>query len=336
MKLSKRRIDVHSHFLSREILDLLQRQGADYETPVVTTPEGKMFVRTPERLYGPIQLPFYDLDLRRQYMAEHGISTQLLVPPPFLFYYWLDPSRCCDIVRRVNAATASVVRDSDGAFLGLGTVSMLDARLAIDECERIKKAGLSGIVLGSNINNISLADERFWPVYEALESLKLSVLVHPANVLAQERMQDFHLKNLIGFPSDTTLMAAQLIFSGVLDRFPKLKISLGQAGGFLPYIIGRLDQGFTARPECREFISNKPSHYLRHFYYDTIIHAADPLAFLIQSVGPDRVMFGSDFPFDMQSLLPWEDARLRLNLDAAGLQSIEELTASDFLGLDAG
>jgi hypothetical protein len=115
-------------------------------------------------------------------------------------------------------------------------------------------------------------------------------------VAGQERMGDYHLRNLVGFPLDTTLAAAQLIFTGVLDRFPRLRICLGQAGGFFPYIIGRLDAGYHARPECRRNIKRPPSDHLRHFYYDSIIHSAHSSAFLIDTVGADRVMFGTDFP----------------------------------------
>jgi aminocarboxymuconate-semialdehyde decarboxylase len=301
-------IDAHSHFLPASILDLLRRDGARYSTPVQTRDDGRIFVITPERPWGPIGPGFYDLDVRRGYLANHGISTQVLMPPPFLFYYWADPQFSYAIIRAENDAIAEVVSGSTGCFAGLGTIPMHHTKLSVGECDRIKKNGLSGVEIGSNVNGTDLDDERFWPIYEALESLGLAMLVHPNNVVGSERMKEFHLQNLIGFPADTTLAAARLIFSGVLDRFPKLKICLGQAGGFLPYIIGRLDLGFKVRPECRRSPS-KPSDYLRRFYYDTIIHAPDPLAFLIEMVGADRVMLGSDFPFDMGSSDPHADLK---------------------------
>jgi aminocarboxymuconate-semialdehyde decarboxylase len=291
-------IDAHSHFLPESILELLRREGARYSTPVQTRNDGKVFVVTPERPWGPIGPGFYDLDVRRQYLEEYGISTQVLTPPPFLFYYWADPQLSYEIIRAENDAIAEIINSSGGRFAGLGTIPMHDARLSVLECDRIRQSGLFGVEIGSNINGTDLDHERFWPIYEALESLDLAILIHPNNVIGSERMREFHLQNLIGFPADTTLAAARLIFSGVLDRFPKLKICLGQAGGFLPYIIGRLDHGFDVRPECRRS-SLKPSEYLRRFYYDAIIHAPGPLAFLIESVGADRVMLGSDFPFDM-------------------------------------
>jgi aminocarboxymuconate-semialdehyde decarboxylase len=327
------RIDVHSHFLPASVLELLRRDGGRYSTPVQVTEDGKIFVATPERPYGPIGPGFHDLEVRKKYLIDQDIATQILAPPPFLFYYWVPAEASRDITRTVNDAIADVVGAHAGLFGGLGTIPMYDAASSVRECERIRKGGLCGIEIGSNINGIDLDDERFWPIYEAVESLDLAILIHPNNVVGGDRMREFHLQNLIGFPSDTTLAAARLIFSGVLDRFPKLKICLGQAGGFLPYIIGRLDQGFTARAECRRSGCSKPSDYLRRFYYDTIIHAAKPLAFLIESVGPDRVMFGSDFPFDMRSLLGQPAIESQANLAPEQWKQVYSDTAKDFFGI---
>jgi aminocarboxymuconate-semialdehyde decarboxylase len=138
---------------------------------------------------------------------------------------------------------------------------------------------------------------------------------------------------LVGFPLDTTLAAAQLIFAGVLDRFPRLRICLGQAGGFFPYIIGRLDAGYHARPECRRNIQRPPSDYLQHFYYDTIIHSAHSSAFLIDTVGPDRVMFGTDFPFDMNATSPVAEIETQQALTAVKRTRIYHGTAAEFLRL---
>jgi aminocarboxymuconate-semialdehyde decarboxylase len=206
---------------------------------------------------------------------------------------------------------------------------------SIRECERVHALGLHGIEIGSNINGAALHDPHFWPLYEAMEALGLALFIHPNNVAGAERMGEYHLRNLVGFPLDTTLAAAQLIFSGVLDRFPRLRICLGQAGGFLPYIVGRLDAGFHARPECRQHIDRAPSTYLRRFYFDTIIHS--PLAgdFLIRSVGADRVMLGSDFPFDMRAAAPVGDIEAQSDLTDAQRERIYRGTAMEFVGLNS-
>jgi aminocarboxymuconate-semialdehyde decarboxylase len=326
-------IDSHSHFFPSRILEMLRRSGARYGTPVETRADGRTFVVNPERAWGPIVSGFYDVGERLEYLDRNGISTQVLTPPPFLFYYWTDAELSHEIVRAENQAIAETVAESRGRFMGLGTVPMHHTTLAIRECETIKKEGLAGAEIGSNVNGIDLDHERFWPIYEAFESLGLVLLIHGNNVMGSERMRDFHLQNLLGFSCDTTLAAARLIFSGVLDRFPRLKICLGQAGGYLPYIMGRLDHGYDVRPECKRLAKGKPSDYLRRFYYDTIIFSPRALAFMIDTVGLDRVMLGSDFPFDMGH------TDVRPDLAALGLSEeqrswLRYRTAAEFFGVE--
>ena len=325
-------IDTHSHFLPARILEMLRKSGARYGTPVETRADGKTFVITPERAWGPLVPAFYDVEVRLQYLDRNAISSQVLTPPPFLFYYWTDAELSHEIVRAENEAIAEVVAGNKGRFLGLGTVPMHHTALAVRECELLKKDGLQGVEIGSNINGVDLDDERFWPIYEAAEALGLVLLIHGNNVIGSDRMKDFHLQNLLGFPADTTLAATRLIFSGVLDRFPKLKICLGQAGGFLPYIIGRLDHGYNVRPECKRLVKSKPSEYLRRFYYDTIIHAPGPLGFLIDTVGKDRVMLGTDFPFDMGVSDVHRDIEA-LDVSDDERSWLQHRTASEFFGV---
>ena len=147
-------------------------------------------------------------------------------------------------------------------------------------------------------------------------------------------MDDFHLRNLVGFPLDATLAAVRLIFAGVLDRFPRLRICVGQAGGFLPYVAGRLDHGYAVRPECRRFIDRPPSHYLRRLYFDSLTHSARALGLLLDTVGPERVMLGSDFPFDMGSPAPRDVVEAQAALTADERERVCRDTALEFLGLD--
>ena len=146
-------------------------------------------------------------------------------------------------------------------------------------------------------------------------------------------MNDFHLRNLVGFPLDTTLAAARLIFAGVLDRFPRLRICVAQAGGFLPYVAGRLDHGYSVRRECRRFIERPPSEYLQRFYFDSITHSSRVLRLLLETVGPERVRLGSDFPFDMGSPAPREVVDSQAALPPGGRERIYRDTAAEFLGL---
>jgi aminocarboxymuconate-semialdehyde decarboxylase len=146
-------------------------------------------------------------------------------------------------------------------------------------------------------------------------------------------MGDYHLRNLVGFPVDTTLAAARLIFSGLLDRFPRLRICIGQAGGFLPYVAGRLDHGYAVRPECRRLIAHAPSEYLRRLYFDTLTHSPRALRLLLDTVGPERVMLGSDFPFDMGAPHPRSVVTAQADLSPTAVRRIYADTAREFLGL---
>jgi aminocarboxymuconate-semialdehyde decarboxylase len=326
-------IDVHSHFVSKLTLEQIRRSGHLAGTTYEERPGAGTFVVTPERPYGPIKSAFFDLDERIDYMDKNGIDVQVLLPPPFVFYYWSSSAAAVELMKLQNDETAQAVSGSSGRLIGFGTVMLQDVASSIKEVERIKALGLLGVEIGSNVNGKGLDDPELAEFYAALQDYDMSLLIHPHNVAGQERMPDYHLRNLIGFPVDTSLAAAQLIFSGTLDRFPKIRICLGQAGGFLPYIIGRLDAGFKARPECSRNIDRKPSEYLSHFYYDSIIHSSNSSSFLLRTVGSDRVMLGTDFPFDMNSTSPIAEIESQADLTASDLAAIYSRTAVQFLGV---
>jgi len=151
-----------------------------------------------------------------------------------------------------------------------------------------------------------LGDEVFWPIYKVLEDLDVPVFIHPHHVAGLDRLQDFYLSNLIGNPLDTTIAAAQLIFSGVLEKYPGLKIILAHGGGQFPFIMGRLEHGYQVRPECEEKVHQPPRLFLKNFYFDTITHNSDALRYLIAFAGIDHVLLGSDYPYDMGNHQPVE------------------------------
>jgi aminocarboxymuconate-semialdehyde decarboxylase len=327
------RTDVHSHYISKQVLNEIQRVGERCGTLYENREAVGIFVHTPERAYGPIKPAFYDIDLRLEFMKHHSIDRQVLLPPPFVFYYWTEAAEAYSLMRMHNDDTAEAAKISKGRLLGFGTVMLQNTKASILEVERIRSIGLVGVEIGSNVNGNNLDDPALLDFYEAIQESNLSLMIHPHNVAGQERMANYHLRNLLGFPLDTTLAAAHLIFSGVLDRFPRLRICLGQAGGFLPYIIGRLDAGYRARPECAQKIKRPPSEYLRNFYYDSIIHSTHSSAFLLDTVGADRVMLGTDFPFDMNSTSPVAEIEGQVALTKAQRASVYSLNAKGFLAL---
>jgi aminocarboxymuconate-semialdehyde decarboxylase len=167
----------------------------------------------------------------------------------------------------------------------------------------------------------------------SVEALGLGLLMHGANVAGGDRKGEFHLRNLLGFPLDTTLAATRLVFAGVLDRFPRLRLYVGQAGGFLRYVAGRLDHDYAVRPECRAFIGRPPDDYLRRFYYDGITRSPRALSLLLETVRPEWVMFGSDCPFDMGSPSPRDVVEAQQALAAGGRERVYSHTAVELQGL---
>jgi aminocarboxymuconate-semialdehyde decarboxylase len=184
-------------------------------------------------------------------------------------------------------------------FVALATLPLQDPDAAATEVDRaIGDLGCRGIYLGTNIRGTELTEASFLPVFERIHELRAPIFLHPINVIGAQRLTSYYFHNLLGNPFDTAVAAANLIFSGLLDRFPRLEICLPHAGGALPYVIGRLDHGWEVRQECKA-LKKPPSSYLRRFTYDTISHDQDALRYLIDLVGADRVLMGSDYCFDM-------------------------------------
>ncbi len=238
-------------------------------------------------------------------MDKMGLDITVLSITPSQFFYNADGPLAVRVARAQNDRIAALVGRFPRKFIGAASVPMQNVGAAVAELERsIVELKLQGVEVGSNIRGRYLGDPSFLPFFEKARALNVPVFIHPCNVAGAERMTDFYLPNLIGNPLDTTITAATLIFSGIFDRFPGVKIVLEHAGGHLPYIIGRFDHGWKVRPECRKFIKRSPAEYLGEFYFDTITHGTEALKFLISRVGAARVLIGTDHPYDMGDMDP--------------------------------
>jgi aminocarboxymuconate-semialdehyde decarboxylase len=290
-------IDIHAHFVPAAYLRAIEAEGEPRGVRLIRGPDGPMIQVGPVPI-GPITAHYYDLDLRLKAMNAQGVAVHALsLMPPMV--YWADEAAALGLARLVNDAMAEAARAHPDRFVVLATLPMQNPVAAAGEVERaVNELGCRGIYLGTNVRGKELADVSFQPVFERIHALGVPVFLHPLNVIGAQRLAGYHLHNLLGNPFDTTVAAANLIFGGLLDRFPKLKICLPHAGGALPYLIGRLNHGWKVRQECRA-LKKPPSSYLRRFTYDTISHAPESLNYLIELVGADRVMMGSDYCFDM-------------------------------------
>jgi aminocarboxymuconate-semialdehyde decarboxylase len=305
-------IDIHAHFVPEKYLRLIETEGKPHGLGLRRGPNGPSIL-IGDIPIGPITAHYHDLDVRLKSMDAQGVAVHALsLMPPMV--YWADEASAPGVARLVNDAMAEAARAHPDRFVVLATLPMQNPEAAVSEVERaVNDLGCRGIYLGTNVRGKELTDHSLLPIFERIHALGVPIFLHPLNVIGAQRLTNYHLHNLLGNPFDTAVAAANLIFGGLLDRFPKLNVCLPHAGGALPYLIGRLNHGWKVRQECRA-LKKQPSSYLRRFTYDTISHAPESLNYLIKLVGADRVMMGSDYCFDMGYERPVEAVTvLKLN-----------------------
>ncbi len=292
-------IDVHNHYYPPAYLDALSSGATNVRLTVDA--EGNPRLHYPGD-YNIAVRGHRDLDYRETVLAQHGVDTQVLsLTTPGTHVE--APVAAARLASLVNDAFAEAVRDRRGRFAALATLPLNDPAAAVRELERAcTQLGLPGAMLFSNVNGAALADARFWPLYEAADALGAVLHIHPTNPVGVEAMTDFWLMPLVGFPFDTTLAAAKLVFGGVAERFPRIRWVLSHLGGAIPYLAERLDRGYHAFRECRVHLSRPPSEVLKQFYYDTVNFDPGALALAVAFAGAGHVLAGSDYPHQIGSL----------------------------------
>ena len=292
-------VDVHAHFFPERFIRVVEETGASFGAGVDrSNPKGPAIVVSGSRT-AALEARYWDLDLRIRSMNRQGVAVQALsLTAPMV--YWADGATGARLAASFNdAASAAHVAHPD-RFVACAMLPMQDPARALAELQRAAKLpGIKGVYMGTNIGGRELSDGEFFPVFERAAALRLPVLLHPLRVVGTERLQPFYLGNLLGNPFDTAIAAAHLVFGGVLDRLPKLEVCLPHAGGAMPYLHGRLRHGQGVRPETKDRAKKPFSAYLRRFSYDIISHDTGALRYLVDTVGADRVMLGTDFCFDM-------------------------------------
>jgi aminocarboxymuconate-semialdehyde decarboxylase len=299
-----RRIDVHSHVIPLEMLQAIERNPGRYQMRFVEK-DGKRRIEREGGNTFPVFDEFHDPDVKVAGMDRKGLDVSFISPAPMVFFYWLDADAALEASRIINDGIAKMAAARPDRLRGMGTLPLQHPDAAVAELERIvKQLGFRAVELGTSVEQEQLADARFRPVLRRAQELKVFVFAHPYSFTPGCGMEKYYLRNLIGNPLQSTIMAANLMFSGALDELKRLKICLAHGGGYVPYQIGRFVHGHKERKETRALTKTSPYKLMRRFYYDALIH--DPLAlrYLIDQVGADRVTLGTDAPFDMGEEAP--------------------------------
>jgi aminocarboxymuconate-semialdehyde decarboxylase len=296
-------IDVHTHVLTEETIRLLQKEAPKLAVSLSPIDAEAGVLEVAGTPYRPFPRGGWDIEQRLHDMDAAEVDVHVLSATPQTYLYDHDAALAAACASIQNDQMAKLVADHPDRFMAIATLPMQAPERAADELRRaVRTLGLRGAMIGSNVQGRNLDDAALEPLWAAAAELDALLLIHPVKPAGGERIKPYYLVNLIGNPLDTTIAAACLVFGGVLERHPKLKVLLVHGGGFVPYQAGRFVHGWKVRAEPKVTLKSSPETLLRRFYYDTILHSKPQLEFLVQSVGAEHVLLGSDYPYDMGML----------------------------------
>ena len=300
------KVDIHTHILPERWPDLRKRYGYGGFVRLEHYKPCCARMMLDNKFFREVQDNLWDPNRRIEECDHHQVDVQVLSTVPVMFNYWAKAKHTHDLSRLLNDHIGQVVEDYPDRFIGLGTLPMQAPKLAVEELERcMNQVGLRGVQIGSHINAWNLNNARLFPIYEAAESLGAAIFVHPWDMMGKDQMPKYWLPWLVGMPAETARAMCSLIFGGIFERFPKLKVAFAHGGGSFPATIGRIEHGFKVRPDlCAVDNPVNPRSYLNKFYVDSLVHDPANLKFLIDLVGVDRVALGTDYPFPLGEANP--------------------------------
>ena len=327
------RIDLHTHIVPPTWEDWAAKYGGGKWPRLIHRDAERATIMTGEQFFRDIDHRAWSPERRLEDMDRLGVTVQALSPPPVMLCYWADAKAAQAFARMQNEYIASVVSRHPAHFAGMATVPLQDVGLAVEELRVAREVlDLRAVEIGTCPAGRDFDDPALFPFFEACQDLDVAFFVHPATpLIGQERLTRYYFPLIVGNPLETALAISKLIFGAVLERLPALRMCFAHGGGAFPFTLGRLNYGWGVRPEGPAAIPHEPRHYARLLYFDSLTHSAANLRFIVQEFGTERVVMGSDYPFDMGASDPVAavgDAGFDVDVRTA----IEGVNAARFLG----
>jgi aminocarboxymuconate-semialdehyde decarboxylase len=328
------KIDMHAHILPPDWPDLSSKYD-DPGIPRLERSDGRSIIMRNGGFFREIWPNIWNVEQRIEEYAAFGVDVQVISTVPLMFSYHSEPSVALELSRFLNDHVAEQQNLYPKNVIALGTVPMQDADVAIAELERLKNdLGVPGIQIGSNINDRNLDDPEIFRVFEAATDLGMAVMVHPWEMMGRNQMQDYWLSWLVGMPAELSRAICSMIFGGVLERLPGLRLCFAHGGGSFPFTVGRIEHGFNMRPDLVATRSSvNPREYLGRFYVDSVTHDPVALAYLLDVIGDRHIMLGTDYPFPLGEQQPGS-AIDALDLEQPTRERLYATNALEWLGLD--
>ncbi len=327
-------VDIHTHILPKDIPNFKNKFGyggfihLDHHKPCCAR------MMMDDKFFREIEDNCWSAETRMKECDAQHINVQVLSTVPVMFSYWAKPKDCLDVSMFLNDHIAGIVEKYPKRFVGLGTIPMQAPELAIKELERCKKIGLKGIEIGSHVNDWNLNDANLFPIFQACEELDMAVFVHPWDMMSKSKMEKYWLPWLVGMPAETSLAICSMIFGGVFERLPKLRVAFAHGGGSFPATISRIQHGFDVRPDLCAIDNNvAPKEYLGKFWLDSLVHDEANLNYIMDLIGSDKVALGSDYPFPLGELQPGKLIR-EFNLEQKTKENLLHNSALSWLNMD--
>ncbi len=328
------KIDIHTHILPENLNEITSRYSDSRFLKLDPIDDVSAMLNKDGQAFRKVNCNCWNHHIRIKECENNKVNMQVLSTIPVLFSYWAGKDECQTLSQFINDHIAQICRENPQRFIGLGTIPMQNPDIAISEMDRcINTLNLPGIEIGSNINGENLSEEKFSPVFEHAEELGCAIFIHPWEMMGHTDMQRYWLPWLVGMPAEISRAICSIIFGGILEKYPNLKIAFAHGGGAFPYTIGRIDHGFNMRPDLCAVDNEKiPSSYMKHFYVDSLVHDEAALYFLINKMGSDQIALGSDYPFVLGEFQPGKLLET-MDLSDSVKQRILAGTALEWLGL---